>query len=386
MKRDSRFVTVRGLATGLSLMAVSVSAAALDLNVNGTQAKLYGFAELNMIYDVDADLGPLLIPQRIGLNSDGAEGHFQADANQSRLGLSTVTELEDGSELKTVVEGDFFGGGPAGGELRLRHAYGEWKGILAGQTWTNFPGFTGIYPTVDFRVPVGTSNTRQAQLRYTTGNLSVALEEAGELGQKVAGSVKTEDGSAVADQFAKNGMPDFTVKYASRGATSYHAAAVMRQLSVDNGADDDSAFGWGVSFGLAQEVTNALTLRASVVHGDGVGGYLNLNPGAPAYVVDGNVETIEATGGTLAATLKVGPGAITLGTAIAKADWDDAVNDGLNGADKANEEFRSTHLNYIWSPVKKITFGVEAAYHERETWEGDRGNALRLQGMAQYAF
>lgn len=41
-----------------------------------------------------------------------------------------MTELEDGSELKTVIEGDFFGTG----NLRLRHAYGEWKGILAGQT------------------------------------------------------------------------------------------------------------------------------------------------------------------------------------------------------------------------------------------------------------
>src|SRR5690554_4358448 len=383
MKTKLLVRSIAACSAGMSLMMASAGASALDLQVGETKASLYGFAELNMMYDVNSSLGPVLTSNTIALDKDNAaEGHFQMDATESRLGLTTVTPMETGGDLKTVIEGDFW----PGGQFRIRHAYGEWNGILAGQTWTNFPGFTGIYPTVDFRVPVGTSNTRQAQLRYTTGNLSVALEEAGELGQKVAGSVKTEDGSAVADQFAKNGMPDFTVKYASRGTTSYHAAAVMRQLSVDNGADDDSAFGWGVSFGLAQEVTNALTLRASVVHGDGVGGYLNLNPGAPAYVVDGNVETIEATGGTLAATLKVGPGAITLGTAIAKADWDDAVNDGLTGADKANEEFRSTHLNYIWSPVKKITFGVEAAYHERETWEGDRGNALRLQGMAQYAF
>ena len=54
MKRDFQFVTARSLATGLSLMAVSVSAAALDLDVNGTKAKLYGYAELNMIYDVNA--------------------------------------------------------------------------------------------------------------------------------------------------------------------------------------------------------------------------------------------------------------------------------------------------------------------------------------------
>ena len=102
-------------------------------------------------------------------------------------------------------------------------------------------------------------------------------------------------------------------------------------------------------------------------------------------MVSGQVETIEATGGTLGATLKVGPGAITLGTAIATADWDDAVNDGLAGAQSANEMFRSTHLNYIWSPVKKVTFGAELAFHERELWSGDDGDALRLQGLARYS-
>lgn len=383
MKTISQSRVLLGCTASLSLMAVSVSAAALDLNVAGTKASLYGYAELNVIYDKDANLGPLFTPGAIALDSDSSsEGHFQADAYESRLGLSTVTELEDGSELKTVIEGDFFGTG----NLRLRHAYGEWKGILAGQTWTNFPGFTGIYPTVDFRVPVGTSETRQAQLRYTTGNLSVALEESGKLGGQVAAAVNTGNGAGVKAANAKNGMPDFTIRYAARGATSYHASAVLRQLAVDDGTEDDSALGWGVSFGVAQEVTDALTLRASVIHGDGIGGYINLNPGAPAYVSNGKVETIESTGGTLAATLKVGPGAVTLGTAIATADWDDAVADSLTGAENANEMVQSTHLNYIWSPVNRITFGAEVAYHQREIWSGDRGNALRVQGMAQFAF
>ena len=377
MKSSSQPRVLIGCTAGLSLMAVSVSVAAVDLNVADTKASLYGYAELNMIYDVDANLGPLLVPQAIALDgANVAEGHFQADASESRIGLSTVTPMEHGGDLKTVIEGDFFGSG----QLRLRHAYGEWNGFLAGQTWTNFPGFTGIYPTVDFRVPVGTSNTRQAQLRYTSGKLSVALEDAGNLGGQVVESASTTA------EFAKNSLPDLTVRYASRGATSYHASAVVRQLSWDNGTEDDSVFGWGVSFGLAQDVTSALTLRASVVHGDGVGGYLNLNPAAPAYVVNNEVETIQATGGTLGATLKVGPGAVTLGTAIAKADWDDAVQDGLPGAESANEMFRSTHLNYIWSPAKKVTLGAELAFHEREQWGGASGDALRVQGMARYTF
>lgn len=375
-------VMFRG-AISLSLMAVSMNSTALDLEVAGTKASLYGYAELNMIYDVDANLGPLLVPQNVGLDSqDVAEGHFQADASESRIGLSTTTPMEHGGDMKVVIEGDFFGSG----NLRLRKAYGEWNGILAGQTFTNFPGFTGIYPTVDFRVPVGSSTARQAQLRYTTGNLSMALEDGGNLGGSVASEVNVANGTPTAAASAKDSLPDVTIRYGSRGPTSYHASVVLRQLAVDTGTDDDSAFGWGVSFGIAQALTDTLTVRASVVHGDGLGGYLNRNPGAPAYVVGGEVETIEATGGTLGATLKVGPGAITLGTAIAKADWDEAVKDGLTGAENANEEFRSTHLNYIWSSMKNITFGVEAAYHERELWSGASGDAIRLQGMAKFSF
>ncbi|WP_375170535.1 DcaP family trimeric outer membrane transporter [Marinobacter sp.] len=368
---------------GCTAIAASMNSAAVELNVAGSKVSLYGYAELNMIYDVDANLGPLLVPQKVALDSqEVAEGHFQADASESRIGLSTRTPMTYGGDLKTVIEGDFFGTG----NLRLRKAYGQWNGILAGQTFTNFPGFTGIYPTVDFRVPVGSSTARQAQLRYTTGKLSMALEDPGNLGGEVAGAVNVADGTPITAANAKDGVPDFTVRYGTRGPTSYHASAVLRHLAVDTGSEEDSAVGWGVSLGVAHDLTEALTVRASVVHGAGLGGYLNRNPGAPGYVVDGEVTTIAATGGTLGVTVKVGQGNVTLGTAIAKADWDEAVRDGLAGAEVANEEFRSTHLNYIWSPINKITLGVEAAYHERELWSGLSGDAVRLQGMAKFSF
>lgn len=383
MKYNAQSRAFLGCTAGLYLMAVSINAVALDLNVDDTKVSLYGYAKLNVIYDVNANLGPLLVPQNIALdNQNVAEGNFQADATESRLGLSTVTPMEHGGDLKTVIEGDFFGTG----NLRLRKAYGEWNGFLVGQTFTNFPGFTGIYPRVDFRVPLGSSTARQAQLRYTTGKLSVAMEDPGNLGGSVAGAVNVGKGTPKTDANAKDALPDLTIRYGSRGRTSYHASAVLRQLVVDTGSDDDSVFGWGVGLGISQKITDTLTLRASVVHGDGVGGYLNLNPGAPAYVVGGKVEAIESAGGTLGATLKVGPGAITLGTAIARADWDDAVKDGLAGAQNANKQFRSTHLNYIWSPVKKVSFGTEVALHERELWNGASGDAIRIQGMAKFSF
>lgn len=78
MKTISQSRVLLGCTASLSLMAVSVSAAALDLNVAGTKASLYGYAELNVIYDKDANLGPLFTPGAIALDSDSSsEGTFR---------------------------------------------------------------------------------------------------------------------------------------------------------------------------------------------------------------------------------------------------------------------------------------------------------------------
>src|SRR5690554_589758 len=247
------------IPVGAAAFAIAApGASAIDLKVGETSASLYGYAELNMIYDNKGDLGPLYLPWSVRLDgADGPENNFQMHAFESRLGFSTSTPTKTGDDLKTVVEADFFGNG--GGTLRLRQAYGEWNGILAGQTWTNFPGFTAVYPTVDFAGPVGSTATRQAQLRYTTGAFSVALEEPGNLGGSVTNAVAPGVGLPNSAGSAKNTMPDLTLRYSARGKTSYHLSAVVRQLAYDDGVSDDTAMGWGASLGLSQMVTDNVT-------------------------------------------------------------------------------------------------------------------------------
>ena len=62
------------------------------------------------------------------------------------------------------VEGDFYGSGNA---FRLRHAYGSYGGLLAGQTWTNFLDPDNFPNTIDFESPMAFPSFRQAQVRYT---------------------------------------------------------------------------------------------------------------------------------------------------------------------------------------------------------------------------
>ena len=356
-------------------------AQAVSFDVDGTKVSVGGYAKLDAIYDFDSDLGPSIQFPRIALDGEsGPEGFSNLHAFESRLNVGTAT-MTDYGEVRTFVEGDFYGGG--GGELRLRHAYGEWNGILAGQTWTNFGGFIGLTPTIDFTTPTGNAlGLRQAQIRYTTGGLSVSLEDPGNLGGNVSTGSQGE---------AKSSLPDFTARYeTSFNKLRVGTSVVLRQLEYFNATttDEESAFGWGVHLESAYDLSDTVTVRASLVHGDGIGGYINVGPNAPAYVDEStlDVETIKSTGVMLGATYKVGPGAINVVASGAEADLDDAVLTSSSFTADSNKEYRSYYVNYIWNAAPGVQYGVELGRHSREVFDGRDGAATRLQAMAKYSF
>jgi hypothetical protein len=292
-----------------------------------------------------------------------------------------------GHPLKTNIEGDFYGAGGfsgGGGEFRLRHAYGVWNGILAGQTWSNFGNKLSYFPTVDFNGLLATGGGRQSQIRYTTGHFSVSLED-----PQVGGAALAED----TNQYR---LPDVTARYqGSAGPVNFAVAGLVRFLEYDaEGAtvsnsnwDDDSATGWGMTFEASTKLSDVITVRGSVTHGDGIGGYLYLTPAQqPAYVDNqGNLETIEATGGGVSMSVAAGPGSFNLGYGVVIADLDDALAQGaVQGS--SDERYSSTFVNYIWSPYDQITYGLEAGYHDAEQVNGNEGDAVRLQAMLMFGF
>ena len=84
-------------------------------------------------------------------------------ARETRLILDIRGPVE-GSELRMFVETDFYG---SGNVLRLRHAYGSYKGLLAGQTWSTFVDDANMPNTIDFESPMAFPSIRQAQARFT---------------------------------------------------------------------------------------------------------------------------------------------------------------------------------------------------------------------------
>src|SRR5690554_2164504 len=377
------------LSTSALVLAVASAAHAVDFEVGDTKASVYGYAKLDMIYDVDDDLGDLAARPRIKLDGKpGSDGHFNMHAYETRLGFKTATPM-GGSNLTTMIEVDWFDGGPDGGDLRLRHAFGSWNGILAGKTWTNFGSLLGKTPTVDLSPQPGQSKIgRKAQLRYSWNGWHIALEdpEPHDYNDLVAASNPSAKNNLHTD--AKTGLPDLTLRYQNQAAgLHYAAAAMLRQLEVDDGEGmDDTATGYGFNVAARYPATDRLTLRGALTWGDGIGEYLQNNPSAPGYWDGERIETIEAWGANVGMSLTAGPGAINLGYGISRADLDDALEAELAGVEGANERFEAVHLNYIWSPMERVSYGVEAGYHTRKVANGRDGDALRLQGMVRYDF
>ena len=94
-------------------------------------------------------------------DDDGSRSNLHA--KETRLNLDIRGDV-DGSQLRMFIETDFYGGSSV---LRLRHAYGSYKRLLAGQTWSTFMDEDNLPRTIDFESPTAFAQIRQALVRYT---------------------------------------------------------------------------------------------------------------------------------------------------------------------------------------------------------------------------
>ena len=368
--------------------AVAISAGnatAITFKVQDTEVGISGYARMNMTYDIDQDLGGAnAVGFDLDTEGDGTGPDWDMSAAQSRIGFSTATPLQRGT-LKTFIEGDFL----ASGNFRLRHAYGSWNGILAGQTWANSSLFLGRTPTLDFPSLVGypghVNEARQAQVRYTRGGLSLAVEDPT---SDVHGA--GSGGRLLLDQNNTDTMPDLTARYENTSSRfQYGGSLVLRRLTVDDGTNSDSTFAYGLAGAWRVTITDRTSIQGGVNYGDGLGAYL-YRSGAPGAYLDGlgDVNSIAGYGGAVGLSHQLTPEvAFNASHGFAKVDYDDARDD-LGAATVADmDEYRSTtFINVLWTPVPRIMFGAELGVVSIEKVDGDDATANRLMLAAQYSF
>lgn len=386
MQSNKLRMAIRATAAA-AVFGVASQAGAVSFSAGDYDVDVYGFARLNASYDIDNNQASPF-GTRAGSYSglatdDGVDGHFGADALQSRLGFKTVSP----EGVSVTVEGDF-----RPGNLRLRHAFGEYNGVLMGQTWSNFTSFVGNTSTLDFDSLPGLAGlqARTAQARYTSGPLSLSLEQP--QNSIVSAGLDDDGDPALQSTDTKDGMPAFTARFQeSQGGLSYSAALVAHQLSVDDGTNDDDAFGFATFVAAKMQLTDMITLQGTLTYSDGANSYLYRSGddfGAASAYVDGtgSVETISGYGGSIGAGVNLGGGrSINLGYGYVEVDWDDAVDDGI-AVGGESEKNQAVMANYQWTPVQNVMMGVEYQFLKRENVNGTDGDANRILFAAQYNF
>lgn len=372
-----------------------------------TSIKFNGFAALDFVQDLSGGgMGGIIAqPQAIvfGTAQEDRNGQLSMSARRSRLGVQTLTPSRLG-DIKTVLEADFIGIGgnelvTNSASLRLRHAYVQIGSTwLFGQSWTNFADLATFPETVNFQGGHGMlQGIRQPQVRYShfsgAHEVAVALEnpEADFWGMQVAG-FNPSVGPVPSTHMDK--VPDLTLRYAYNADWGRVAVSALgRRLQVDNrgqapingfvGKDDVFAGGAGIAARIKAGGRNSIQLGAQ--GGRGMGRYIL---GAPmpvsAAIVNGELEAVDVWGAMVGyqhhwnETLRSN---ITYGTVHLDLPRQSVPQTVPSRVD-------AMFVNLFWTPVPRLTLGVEFARGEVENdaATNNKASASLLGGTVTYAF
>jgi hypothetical protein len=329
--------------------------------------KVGGYIKVDLIHDFDEigstdSFDPRTIPTS-GENDPGDATRIHA--RQTRFNLD-VGGPSDVGPFHAFFEGDFFSDQNG---FRMRHAYGEVGGVLGGQTWTTFMDEDAMPETLDFESPIGFPQIRQAQLRWTqeyeSGNYwAVALEDPDSDVLAPTGVPGESD----------EPLPDLTGRYHwknSRGHVQLGAFGGMARFDPETGSEDDVAL-WGFNLSTKVATFGEDSAITQITYGEGVGRYRGGTTAAPD--ADGDLEAIE----TFAALVSYqhhwsDAYRSTLAYTWAEGDLPDGV------PSTSTEELQYLAANLIWQFSRRAWAGIEYLDGSRDTFDGESGDANRLQ-------
>lgn len=327
------------------------------------------------------------VPSSIPVGNRNDQNSLDFHGKETRLFIKAVTTLADDIQIGTYLELDFLVNPGAGTAAvtnaynpGLRRAYITYNNFLIGQDWTTFQNLTALPEGLDFIGPSeGSVFGRQPMLRYTWNNTLFALEnpETSLLARGGASRVLTDD----------NIFPDIVIRHDFKGGFGMVSVAALgrqlraRQTAPATLASNDTTFAGAVS--VAGKISIGQDdLRFNITGGSGAGRYIGINTVTDAVVdEEGKLELIPLYGGYLAYRHVWTPKLRSTFTASILNVYNESQ---LTGA-AATKRVDSYHLNLLYSPVKPMTFGIEAMSARRET-ESRFGYLRRVQVSAKYSF
>lgn len=381
------------IAVGVMLASSAVQATGFD--IGGTKVNFGGFIKLDaMVTDSDGDVAKLgrdfYVPSLVPIDGD-SKTRFDMHARQSRFFFTTETMLDNGKKISGRLEFDMMNTTNGADDRTtngyspgIRHAFLTYDKWLFGQTWSNFMDIQSLPDTLDF---VGNTDAaifvRQAQVRYTHGNFSVAVEN--------PESTVTPFGGGARITTDANETPDLTLGYSVKtDFGSFRFGGLLRQIAIDgvhNGvALDDTVTSYGLSFSGKIDFASGDDLRFTVNTGKGLGRYIALNTVNGAVLTgtgpDAKLEAIDSIGYSIAYRhLWNDQWRSSLVYSALNVDNDTALT-GL-GVTKSSQSYLA---NLLYQANKKLMVGVEYRFSNREVESGLDGDLHRIQFSAKYDF
>jgi hypothetical protein len=366
--------------------------------------EVYGFGQVDYIQDfqrVDPNWAATMRASKIPTTEGqfGSDGQALISARQSRLGAQGNLPTKYGPVFGRV-EFDFFGVGADAGQttIRLRHAYGEWNGLLGGQTNSLFMD-DDMWPNiVDYWGPSGMVFLRNPQIRWTPiqherTTFAVAIEHPSN--DVDAGQLRQIDinGFSAANITAVSKIPDVTWRAHQKMDFGYvQLAGIFRRLgyevaNVPGNSPQGSSFGWGLDLTSIIKVKRTAKdqILLSGVYGNGIANYMN----------DGGMDLAAQRGGTNGAE----SAAVPLFGLMAYYDhwwndkWSSSMGYGRTQVENTDlQEAGAYHsgeyasVNLLYYPTKNMFYGAEYLWGQRRDSGGAKGTDNRIQVSLHYKF
>ena len=375
---------------------VSVGAFPGSFRIPGTDAalKIGGQVRVTMVESFDAiGSSDRFITSSIpiaGTAEAGAGSRVTLTAIPSRFNLDFRTPTGIG-DMRAFIEADFAG---PNNTLRLRHAFGRWRGFLFGQTWSTFADPEAEPDGIDFEGLNAISLFRQVQIRFTrplssTVAVAVALENPKPEVTGAAGVTQVPD---LVLRVRWEPMMDLPGLIGLRKLGHVQLAVVVRQIraepEVPPPADVTKAgFGAGLSGRLNTGwIRQNDDLSFSAYFGKGIGRYisdLDSFGGQDAYYdpAGARLEALQVLAGYLGYEL-AWTGALRSTVTIG---WVRVFTLAVQPADALERTLRMS-ANLAWSPVPRLDFVAELLGGRRWDKDGQWGQALQLQLGTRFVF
>lgn len=345
----------------------------MQMRILGSVRAAFNYADQNM--DSKNSFDPYEIPTNI----QTASPNFFASLSQSRIGFEVTRRTEKHGDIFIRIETDF---ASQTNNLRLRHAYGQFKHLLVGQTWSLFSNVNYQPATVSFNGVVGSGSLRTPQIRFY-GAISKKIDWGAAIEYSIPDFIIPDSIQASLLQV----IPDITASLTFHSDLfSCNIAGVVATISGRDTTDKISyGFGVGGMFSGQFVIAEKNKIFFSVTSGKSISHFIGIfggkredaayNPNTRSF------ETLPSTSGfigysrnfTSKLTANVSAGIAVISNKDYQAD--DSFSYGYNAL-----------LNIFWEPVEGARVGLEYANGQRFDIVGSRGVANKVSVLLYYDF